>query len=86
MFSVCDLCTTFCNLQVAMMAVLVGIQVPWVAILTMCQLYQVPACIVLYSTHCWLAAFWAKDFLHIGFCNSIRQVYSEIDSMIGYLS
>ena len=36
--------------------------------------------------HCWLAAFWAKDFLHIGFCNSIRQIYSEIDSMIGYLS
>ena len=31
--------------------------------------------------HCCLAA-----FLHIGFCNSIRQVYSEIDSMIGYLS
>ena len=36
--------------------------------------------------HCCLAAFWAKDFLHIGFCNSIQQVYSEIDSMIGYLS
>ena len=36
--------------------------------------------------HCCLAALWVKAFLHIGFCNSIRQVYSEIDSMIGYLS
>ena len=44
------------------------------------------SCQTLPDTHCCLATFWAKDFLHIGFCNSIRQVYSEIDSMIGYLS
>ena len=46
MFIVCVLCATCSDMQVAMMAVLVGVQVPWVAILTMCQLYQVSATIV----------------------------------------
>ena len=36
------------------------------------------------AAHWWRAAFW--DFQHIGTCNSIQQLFKEIDSMIVYLS